>query len=275
MPLTVTPCCSDPLASVQARLSAPRQPQRHPRMEHIYTTPAGSMLQPRPLAAASQMSYAQPGPPGLQQNSIQQPWGPPPPHPPQSQQPPVHFQPAGHAPMRNDPGAPFPGRGAQQYHSWQAPVRGPPLPQGAPFARPPGPQPPAAPPPGIRPAGVGTSGQGRGRPGQGRGRPGQGRGPARGRGQGRTSGGAGGHDNIEAYVSQAMLQDPWAVLMKQYQLAAAAEQRKPPVEDEGTSTTPAAAGQSISDVFDAVEQEAQELNQGRLTEEGRQDRPWH
>lgn len=51
-----------------------------------------------------------------------------------------------------------------------------------------------------------------------------------------------------------MLQDPWAVLMKQYQLAAAAEQRKPPVEDEGTSTTPAAAGQSISDVFDAVEQ---------------------
>lgn len=82
----------------------------------------------------------------------------------------------------------LPGRGAQQYHSWQAPVRGPPLPQGAPFARPPGPQPPAAPPPGIRPAGVGTSGQGRGRPGQGRGRPGQGRGPARGRGQGRTSG---------------------------------------------------------------------------------------
>lgn len=71
-----------------------------------------------------------------------------------------------------------------------------------------------------------------------------------------------------------MLQDPWAVLMKQHQPAAAAEQPKPPVE-EGTSTTPAVAGQSMSDVFDAVEQEAQELNQGRLTEEGRQDRPWH
>lgn len=65
--------------------------------------------------------------------------------------------------------------------------------------------------------------------------------------------GAGCNDNIEAYVSPAMLQDPWAVLMKQHQPAAAAEQPKPPVE-EGTSTTPAVAGQSMSDVFDAVEQ---------------------
>ena len=66
--------------------------------------------------------------------------------------------------------------------------------------------------------------------------------------------GSGGNDNIEAYVSPAMLQDPWAGLMKQYEQPAAAEQPKPPVAEEVALSTPATAGQSMSDVFDAVEQ---------------------
>lgn len=72
-----------------------------------------------------------------------------------------------------------------------------------------------------------------------------------------------------------MLQDPWAGLMKQHQPPAAVEQPQPPVNDAGTLTTPATARQSMSDMFDAVEQEAQELSQGQLAEEGMQDRPWH
>lgn len=66
--------------------------------------------------------------------------------------------------------------------------------------------------------------------------------------------GAGSNDNIEAYVSPAMLQDPWAGLMKQHQPPAAVEQPQPPVNDAGTLTTPATARQSMSDMFDAVEQ---------------------
>lgn len=64
--------------------------------------------------------------------------------------------------------------------------------------------------------------------------------------------GSGSCDNIEAYVSPAMLQDPWAGLMKQHQQSAPAEQTKPLVDDTGTLQS--AAGHSMSDMFDAVEQ---------------------
>ena len=66
--------------------------------------------------------------------------------------------------------------------------------------------------------------------------------------------GAGSSDNIEAYVSPAMLQDPWAGLMKQHQQAADVEQPKPSVADSGTLGNSGTAGQSMSDMFDAVEQ---------------------
>ena len=66
--------------------------------------------------------------------------------------------------------------------------------------------------------------------------------------------GPGGNDNIDAYVSPAMLQDPLAGLMKQYEHPPAAQQPKPPLDEEVALSTPATAGQSMSDVFDAVEQ---------------------
>lgn len=64
--------------------------------------------------------------------------------------------------------------------------------------------------------------------------------------------GAGSNDNIEAYVSPAMLQDPWASLMKQHQQAAPVEQARAPVHDTGSLGNTAA--HSMSDVFDSVEQ---------------------
>lgn len=64
--------------------------------------------------------------------------------------------------------------------------------------------------------------------------------------------GAGSSDNIEAYVSPGMLQDPWAGLMQQYQQSAPAERPKPLADDKRTLGS--AAGHSMSDMFDAVEQ---------------------
>ena len=59
-------------------------------------------------------------------------------------------------------------------------------------------------------------------------------------------------DDIEAYVSPAMLQDPWVGLMKQHQQPAPAEQPKPSADDTGTLK--GASGHSMSDMFDAVEE---------------------
>lgn len=64
---------------------------------------------------------------------------------------------------------------------------------------------------------------------------------------------AGSNDNIEAYVSPAMLQDPWAGLMQQYRQVPAVQQLDPSTDHPG-SIDNAAAKQSMSDVFDAAEQ---------------------
>lgn len=64
--------------------------------------------------------------------------------------------------------------------------------------------------------------------------------------------GAGAGDNIEAYVSPAMLQDPWASLMKQFQQSAPVE--LPKLAIDNTATLGSSAGHSMSDMFDAVEQ---------------------
>ncbi|KAL0038790.1 hypothetical protein WJX79_008012 [Trebouxia sp. C0005] len=97
-------------------------------------------------------------------------------------------------------------------------------------------------------------------------------GQARGRGRGR---GASGSDSIEAYVSPAMLQDPWAKLMQQHLHHMADSEPVPANAPEHNSSLNGQPGQSLADVFAAAEMEAQAIDQGNLSEEGIQDRPWH
>ena len=63
----------------------------------------------------------------------------------------------------------------------------------------------------------------------------------------------GDQDDIEAYVSPAMLQDPWAHLMKQY-LGQQQQQASDAVAAHPVDRVNAGTGSSLSDAFEAVEQ---------------------
>ncbi|KAL0051142.1 hypothetical protein WJX82_002671 [Trebouxia sp. C0006] len=185
------------------------------------------------------------------------------------------------------------GQGRVAHLQWQGypgmalpPMMGAPPPVRPPPPRPPPGLPGVAPPgfpeqisPGLPgPPQPGPSSFGRGR--QGRGAPGRGNpqqqttGQARGRGRGRGRG-ASGSDSIEAYVSPAMLQDPWAKLMQQHLHHMAESEPVPADALEHNASVSGQPGQSLADVFAAAELEAQAIDQGNLSEEGVQDWPWH
>lgn len=173
----------------------------------------------------------------------------------------------------------YPGMGLPPMMGAPPPVRPPPPrpPPGLPGAAPPGfPEPISSGlpgPPQSGPSSFGRGHQGQGAPGRGNSQQ-QSTGQARGRGRGRRRG-ASGSDSIEAYVSPAMLQDPWVKLMQQHLHHMAESEPVPADALEHNASISGHSGQSLADVFAAAELEAQAIDQGKLSEEGVQDRPWH
>ncbi|DBA99999.1 TPA: hypothetical protein ACH3X1_013866 [Trebouxia sp. C0004] len=183
------------------------------------------------------------------------------------------------------------GHGRVAHIQWQGypgmglpPMMGAPAPVGPPPPRPPPATPGVAPPgffeptsPGLPgppqpgPSSFGRGRHGRGAPGKGNSRQ-QSTGQARGGGRGR---GTSGSDSIEAYVSPAMLQDPWAKLMQQHLHHMAESEPVPADALEHTGSVNGQPGQSLAAIFAAAGLEAQAIDQGSLSGEGVQDRPWH
>jgi hypothetical protein len=62
-----------------------------------------------------------------------------------------------------------------------------------------------------------------------------------------------GSDSIEAYVSPAMLQDPWAKLMQQHLQHMAESEPVPADALEHNASVNSQPGQSLADVFAAAE----------------------
>ncbi|BDA49776.1 hypothetical protein COCOBI_14-3960 [Coccomyxa sp. Obi] len=192
-----------------------------------------------------------------------------------------HTPPSGHGPQWGRPPPPF-GPPSSQGAQWNARPAGP-----ASYNRGPPRPPPGPPPPGLPhqshpiQQGRGYTGGG-GRSGAQRNQDGGGRGGGRGGqvGRGRGGGGRGqgrGEAGIEAYYSPSMVEDPWRSLRppQNRQQGDAADKSTPqpggglavPATDLSTS----AQGTAEEDPMVVPE----EVEHGKLSEEGAQDRPWH